>query len=176
MPQLETKTDLETIYQQYQQLPAKFDSLLLATVDSLGVPTASYAPYIKYEGHFYIYISELAKHTADINDTKRASVLFIENEQEAKHLFARQRVTYSCDTDEIMRGTNNYHKIIAIFHEKFGKIMTTLAEKSDFHLFKLEPKEGGYVAGFGRAYMIKGDDLEQIKHVNDTGHKVSNTH
>ena len=33
-----------------------------------------------------------------------------------------------------------------------------------------------YVAGFGRAFAIEGDDVKQMRHINDAGHKASAVH
>ncbi len=176
MSKQEISIDLQAAYQEYQRLPLQFNSLLMATVSDSGIPNASYAAYIKDQGDYYVFISELATHTENIIKTRQVSVLFIENEQQAQHLFARQRVTQFCDANEVNRDTDNYQHIMLLFSQKFGKFMKLLEDKQDFHLFCLHPIQGSYVAGFGRAFTIKGDDIKQMHHINDAGHKTSPNH
>ena len=134
--------DIEVAYQEYQRLPLQFDSLLMATVSDAGIPNASYAAYIKIQGDYYVFISELAIHTENIIKTRQVSALFIENEEQARHLFARQRVTQLCDANEVERGDDNYQYIMRLFSQKFGKFMQLLEAKRDFHLFCLHPLKG----------------------------------
>ncbi len=173
MSKKETSKDLESAYHEYQHLPLQFDSLLMATVNDSCIPNASYAVYIKAQGDYYVFISELATHTENIIKNRQVSALFIENEEQAQHLFARQRVTLFCDASEVERGSDNFHYIMKLFSQKFGKFMGLLEAKQDFHLFCLHPIKGSYVAGFGRAFSIEGENIKQIQHVNESGHKAS---
>ena len=64
-------------------------------------PLASYAPFIEDEkGHFYVFLSGLASHSVNLNchhdKQSKLSVLLIEDEQSARNLFARKRLSYSC--------------------------------------------------------------------------------
>lgn len=173
MKQEKQAIDLNLVYQEYEQLSQIFDSLLMATVSEEGVPDASYAPYVQSKEDYYVFISELSIHTGNVSKTGQVSVLFIENEDKAQHLFARKRVTLQCETGEIGRGTEQYKNIMTLFSDKFGKFMRLLEENRDFHLYRIRPLKGAYVAGFGRAFKIEGDNLQQIRHVNDMGHKAS---
>ena len=48
-------------------------TLILATADEDGTPGASYAPFIRDTHNcFYIFVSELARHTAVLASTARA--------------------------------------------------------------------------------------------------------
>ena len=80
-----------------------FQSLLLATADAAGNPNASYAPYVADSDGYYIYISELAAHTGNLRCRAVASVLFIEDERDAKHLFGRKRLTLDCRAEPVER-------------------------------------------------------------------------
>lgn len=173
MKQKKQPIDLDQIYQEYDHLPQNFNSLLMATVSEEGVPDASYAPYVHNKEDYYVFISDLSIHTGNVAKTGQVSVLFIENEDNAQHLFARKRVTLQCETGEIGRGTEQYKNIMTLFNDKFGKFMHLLEENQDFHLYRIRPLKAAYVAGFGRAFKIEGDDLQQIKHVNDMGHQAS---
>jgi len=173
MQEKKTKIDLDAMYQEYTDLPEKFDSLLLATVSDAGVPNASYAPFVKYNNDYYVFISELSIHTGNFAKTGQASVLFVEDEDKAKHLFARKRVTLQCETIEIARDNEQHKLVMALFRSEFGLFMEMLEKNRDFHLYRVRPLKGAYVAGFGRAFKIEGDELKHIRHVNDMGHRGS---
>jgi putative heme iron utilization protein len=101
------------------------------------------------------------------------SVLFIENEQDAQHLFARQRVTLLCEAGEVDRNGEIFPYIMQLFTHKFSKFIDCLQERRDFHLFCLHPVRGAYIAGFGRTFTLEDDDLSNIGHVGDTGHRTT---
>lgn len=163
--------DLEQVRAAYTALPQTFSSALMATVSAAGEPEASYAAYIRHDGHYYVYVSELSAHTQNLLDNGRVCLFFVEDEDKAAHLFARQRVTYHCSAGEIDRDTDTFEYIMGLFEEKFGAFMKQLQKMQDFHLFCIRPQRGSFVQGFAKAFLIDGDDLAQIRHVNDVGHK-----
>ncbi|HRK37974.1 MAG TPA: pyridoxamine 5'-phosphate oxidase family protein [Burkholderiaceae bacterium] len=166
-----TENLLDDIRLACQQFPARFQTLQLGTVASDGQPEASYAPYVTDQGRYYVYLSRLARHAGNLRDVPRASVLFIEAEADAKHLFARQRLTLACTVTEIARATPRFEAVLDRFGERFGKFMQAIRPLEDFGLFELQPTSGSYVAGFARAYVLDGGDLGHIRHRNDEGHQ-----
>lgn len=166
--------DAEAIRQSYQAFAEDFETLLMATSNSSGLPEASYATYIKDAGDYYVYLSELARHTGNLLEHPHCSVLFIENEQDAKHLFARKRLTYQCETNEVERGSAHFEQIMDKFEEKFSNFIEMLRHLEDFHLFRLKPVKGNYVAGFAQAYEISDPKLNTVKHRNEKGHRSPN--
>ncbi|CAD6880354.1 pyridoxamine 5'-phosphate oxidase-like FMN-binding protein [Methylomonas albis] len=164
--------DLEQVRAAYTALPQTFSSVLMATVSGSGEPEASYAAYIRHDGQYYVYVSELATHTRNLLANGRVCLLFVEDEDKAAHLFARQRVTYHCSAGEIDRDSEAFAYIMVLFEEKFGAFMKQLQNMQDFHLFCLSPQRGSFVQGFAKAFAIEGDDLAQIRHVNDVGHQT----
>ena len=81
----------------YHELISSQQTLILATVSADSLPQISYAPYVRdQEGTFYIYVSELAHHTANLLKNQQASVLFIRAESESGNLFARERIVFNC--------------------------------------------------------------------------------
>ncbi|OQW78662.1 MAG: pyridoxamine 5'-phosphate oxidase [Proteobacteria bacterium ST_bin11] len=167
--------DLEQVRAAYTALPQTFSSTLMATVSASGEPEASYAAYVRHNGHYYVYVSELSAHTQNLLSNGRVCLLFVEDEDKAAHLFARQRVTYQCLAGEIDRDTDTFEYIMGLFEEKFGAFMKQLQKMQDFHLFRIKPQRGSFVQGFAKAFSIEGDDLAQIRHVNDVGHKERKT-
>lgn len=163
--------DLAEINTEYRTFPDEFESLLMATANANGLPEASYAAYLEEAGDYYVYLSELAQHTGNLQEKPQCSVMFIENEQDASHLFARRRLTYQCESDEVLRGSGHFEKIMDAFEQKFGDFIKMLRGMEDFHLFRLSPKKGKYVAGFAQAYEISGDQMESVTHRNEKGHR-----
>lgn len=166
--------DINQIREEYSRFPDIFESVLMATVNSQGMPDVSYAAYVNYNDDYYIYVSELARHTENLVDTGRVSLLFIENEDRAKNLFARQRVTLDCESIEVFRGSYHFDLIMDKFQLKFGKFMAMLKSLNDFHLFKISPVKGSYVRGFAQAYRFEGKGLNKMHHIQDKGHQAEN--
>ncbi len=147
------KTD--ELNQRLQELLEFQKTLLFATASSAAVPELSVAPFVyDAKGCFYIYVSELASHTANLRQNHYASVLFLGNEAEASNLFARERLIYQCQVREIGADEPLFNTQIQALTEKFGETVTLLKTLPDFHLFALSPQSGRYIAGFGRAYQI----------------------
>ncbi|MDO8844166.1 HugZ family protein [Methylicorpusculum sp.] len=165
--------DMNEVRDAYQQLPEQFNSLLMATVSPAGFPEASYAAYVKHEGSFYVYVSELAAHTRNMAHSGLAGVLFIEDEDKAGNLFARQRVTYQCTALEVARDSQAFEDIMSLFEAKFGEFIKFLKQLQDFHLYRLTPHKGNFVQGFARAFTIDGEAMDQIRPINDKGHKTA---
>lgn len=138
-------------------------SVLLATLDSAQNPTASYAPFYFADGQFYIFISQLAEHTQNLQQHPQASLLLIADEQDSANIFARQRLSYRCQAHEITRDSAEYDAILDAFQHKVGKMLGLLRGLGDFHLYALKPSSGDYVEGFGKAYRLCGVLLDQLE-------------
>lgn len=168
---MSTTDKLQAVREACQTFPARFRTLYLATVGSDGLPEASYAPYVVDQGRYCVYLSELARHTGNLRARGRASVLFIEGEEEARHLFARERLTLACEAFECARGSSRFEHLLDLFEQRFGSFVQVIRPLQDFHLFELRPLSGSYVAGFARAYMFEGDDPALLRHRSDQGHR-----
>lgn len=166
--------DLEEFTKLFHDFSNDFKSIQLATVGSDGFPESSYAPFLKSENDFYVYVSELSKHTGNMMDNGKVSLLMIEHETQAKHLFARKRITYRATAVEVVRDSEEFSSRMQEFEKKFGKFMGMLRNLHDFHLFRLKPEKGNFVAGFARAFHLEGSNLDQLRHVNDVGHTAAN--
>jgi heme iron utilization protein len=149
-------TEMHQVQEACRAFPSQFQTLHLGTVSAQGLPEASYAPFVADAGRYYVYLSELARHTANLRCNGRASVLFIESEAQAKQVFARQRLTLACTALEYPRATAPFERVLDRFEQRFGKLMEVIRPLSDFHLFELTPTSGTYVAGFARAYALDG--------------------
>lgn len=136
-------------------------TLLLATRSEAGGADISYAPFVREGMTFYIYVSQLAKHTQNLAAIPQASIMFIESEAEAKNLFARQRLTFDCSVMEIARSDTQYRRQLDALAAKFGSIVEVLRTLPDFRLLALTVSRGLFVGGFGKAYFVDEHGLLQ---------------
>ena len=163
--------DLNAVLAECRQFPGRFQSLHLATCNTTCTPEASYAAYVEHLGCYYIYTSELSAHTANLVASGRCSVLFIESEAEARHLFARRRLTLQCTAIECHRDAAGFEPLMGLFIQKFGQFMGMMQKLLDFHLFQLRPQSGTFVAGFAQAYTLEGEGLCAIRPRMEQGHR-----
>lgn len=145
--------DLTAVSAEYLAFRARFQTLVLATGDG-EILGASYAPFVMHAGDMYIYVSELAAHTRHLLKQGQCAVLLIEDEQDCRNLFARRRISYQCQVDEVVPDTPTAAQVLGTMRERFGNVVDLLRSLPGFHLFRLQATEGSYVAGFGKAYAI----------------------
>jgi len=137
------------------ELLASRKTLLLATVNRNAEPDISYAPYIRdAQGAFYIFVSRLAAHTANLLQQQCASVLFIREESESRNLFARERLSFRCRVSELKAGEEGYEACLEQMEQVQGPTVAMLRSLPDFHLLRLLPESGSYVVGFGKAFDV----------------------
>jgi len=156
----------ENIQTEALSLIETFMTLQLGTVTPDGHPEVSYSPYIRIDGEFYIFISELASHTKNLKSTPRASLFFIEDEGNSKNLFARKRINIAAISTFIDRSNEQWKEIMTAFTDKHGPTMQVLMGLPDFHLVALEPQQATYVKGFGQAFRLQGKQLDLIEQIN----------
>lgn len=147
-------------------------SLQLATIKKDGAPFASYAPFAIGDECLYVLLSEVAIHAVNLQANPVASVLIVEDEDTAKELFARIRVNYLMDAELLAVDSEDWQQGLGLLHQRHGQRILNLSEHEDFKLFRLTPREGRYVKGFGRAYRLEGKTLsgEAVSHMRD-GHR-----
>lgn len=156
--------DLNRVTELYQEFPEKFRSIVLSTANADAIPQASYAPFLMdADKCIYIYVSGLSVHTANLKQTGRASVLFIEDEAETKEMFARRRLTYECVAEVLPRETDQWQDLIDRFEQRFGQVVELMKGLPDFQLFQLRPESGQFVLGFGAAYRVNVNDLSRLE-------------
>ncbi|TAA41739.1 HugZ family protein [Corallincola spongiicola] len=147
-------------------------SLFLSSLTSEGEPYASHAPYAVGDECLYVLLSEIAVHAINLQANPQASVLIIEDEDSAKELFARQRVSYSMTAELLPFESDDWLSSRDILAARHGERIEQLSQLRDFKLFRLTPKSGRFVKGFGKAFAFTGKSLtgEAIAHLRD-GHK-----
>lgn len=149
-------------------------TLNLATVDVDNKPHASYAPFALIDQSFYILVSDLAQHGANLKATERASIMLIEDESRARQLFARRRLSYDVAVNCIPRDSDVWQQATAQLRDRFGNTVDMLLQLEDFRLYQLTPEQGRYVKGFGKAFHINAEqrvalqqELEQLRQRSD---------
>lgn len=161
MQQLSPEERWKLAGQEYSRFLDDFQSLILATTNKDGTPNASYAPFVQDENrNFYVQVSGLAKHTPNLYHTGKASILFLQDESGAEQIFARRRLTYNCTVELLEDQDPIRETILDRFEERFGQIAAMLRKMPDFRMFRLTPRDGLLVLGFGAAYPITGDLTE----------------
>ena len=142
-----------------------FQTLVMASITSEGSPHASTAPYVRVENNFYILISTVAQHGRNLLTSPNVSLLFVEDESQCLQPFARKRVTIEAVASELSREEDMYSIVIERLKAHFdAELVTSLTQMGDFHLFKLFPKSGSVVMGFGRAYRLD-ENLEVMTQI-----------
>ncbi len=124
---------------------------LMATSDNAGLPEISYSPFVIRNGSLYVFLSDLSLHTGNLKQNPRASLLFIEDEQQAENLHARRRATFAVAAELIARTDTDFAPVLAEMEQRFGEIMQVLRELPDFHLFCMKPASVTVVLGFAQA-------------------------
>ncbi|KGY08354.1 MULTISPECIES: heme utilization protein HutZ [Vibrio] len=142
----------------------------IATVDEQGRPNVSYAPYVQNKDGFFVLISKIARHANNLLVNPAASIMLIEDEDNAKHLFARKRLTFDSTATIVERESEQWQVIIAQMRERFGDIIDGLSQFQDFILFHFSVDQGLYVKGFGQAYQVSAANTVDIIHLEE-GHK-----
>lgn len=150
--------ELAAVAESGQRLVNSHKTLTLSTLSPEGKPEISYTPYLcGKDGIFYIFISELAHHTPNLQANPVCSIFFATPESETKNLFARERAFFNCQAEELPRDTDNCDHWLDLIQEKFGNTVEVLRNLPDFHLFALKPLSGQYTVGFGKAFKINAD-------------------
>lgn len=152
--------------QDYLALRKQIKSAQLATLAHDGLPEASHAPLVWYDGSCYLYLSELAGHTRNLQRNPALGLLLIEDEAGARNPFARRRISMQGRVTSIARDSELFPRVLAEFRRCFGKIMAMIEPLPDFHLFRIDIRAGRFIRGFGQAYEFRGDALDELSHID----------
>ncbi|SDH22758.1 hypothetical protein SAMN04488136_11149 [Vibrio xiamenensis] len=163
---------LEPEIQEFRQ---SRQTLQLATIDEQGKPNVSYAPFVQNQHGYFVLISEIARHARNLQVNPNVSIMMIEDEQSAKQLFARKRLTFDATAEVVERNSEQWQAVIAQLKQRFGEIIDGLSQLQDFVLFNFKPEQGLFVKGFGQAYQVSGDDLVDFVHLEQGHQKIETT-
>ncbi len=156
----------QAIRQDIAHLIDNRQSIELATLSKAGTPCISYAPFVGGANLcFYVFVSDLAPHTSNLRNNPHVSVMVIDDESASPNVFARCRLILDCQATQIHRKSDEFMRWIPTYKNRFGTIIDTLLELTDFHLFKLIPQQGTFIKGFGQAFQITGESMNEVKHL-----------
>lgn len=146
---------------------ASLKSVQMATLNPDKQAEISYTPFLRQEtqflNQFYIFISELALHTQNLIQHPELSLLFIEDEQKSKNIFARKRLILKCQCSLVDRNSEHWQQTLIDFEKVQGKTVSLLKTLPDFHLFELKATKGSYIKGFGQAFLLSGEGLNMVE-------------
>jgi putative heme iron utilization protein len=147
-------------------------SLQINSLDEKDFPFSSYAPFVKYNHNYYVYISLMAKHASNLIINNKCSILLIEDESKCKNIFARKRVSIQCYSKRFKQDSLEEKEILEQFRLKFDKNMVDMLSKmGDFYVFEFSPIYGEAVFGFGKAYNLGGLNFDElVERQNQSGH------
>lgn len=157
--------DYEGVKEEMKEFKASFGSVCLGTLSAKGEVLCSYAPLIQTSNGDYIYISEISEHFSSIkHNPSNIEVLFLEDESKAASVILRKRLRFRVEAKFIERG-DEFDRIYDEFERQTGAAggIKTIRNMLDFHLIKLNYREGRFVKGFGQAYKILENG--EIKHL-----------
>jgi len=150
-----------------------FQSTVLGTEGTNGYPFSSYAPFY-YDGEVvYVFISDIATHAKNMQTIPKASAFFIEDESMTDNIFKRKRISLQCDVVKIDRSEERFLHIMENFQTRFKDgTLSMLMGMKDFNLYALTPIYGEATFGFGEAYNIGGEKMNQlVARLGSSGHK-----
>jgi putative heme iron utilization protein len=135
-----------------RDLLQRHQSLALATTNETGEPNSSSAPYLLHQGSFFVLVSGLARHTANLLHSGRCHIQVLADEQETVNPFARKRVSYACSVERVTRPSSRADELLILLRRRFGPTIDMLGSLPDFQLLELIPQSGSIVLGFGQAH------------------------
>lgn len=147
------------------RLLEEYHTASLATVNEDGSPQVSYTPVAldSRGGSFYLFVSELSAHTANLKRSGAASVMLMEDEKGSEQLFARHRVTFQGTVEAVERDSEGWDLACQTYGQRFGKLFDLLVGLKDFHMFRFVPSQIRLVVGFGAAYDVRGADWSELE-------------
>lgn len=156
-----------------QELIESSKSIILATVDTEGIPNSSYAPFVNLDGSFQILVSYMARHTKNLRDGKKVSFMFIDDESASRQIYARNRLTIDSEAVLVEKGGDLWNRALEALKTRHGKVVDVISEMDDFIMFDLKPIKGAYVNGFGSAYFVNADlEVQDHRTGNHGAHNV----
>ncbi|MFD4183667.1 pyridoxamine 5'-phosphate oxidase family protein, partial [Rhodococcus sp. NPDC058514] len=148
-------TETEKSLAGYRAFLSERKTVVIATKDANGEPFQSIAPFVVHDGALYVYVSEVADHYVYLRDAETARVMIHGDESGAANIFGIERASFVCDVEQ--KQEEGHDAVFEAFGERTNAKMVDLLRGLDFHLFRLTPRDGRYVVGFGKAFEVSFD-------------------
>jgi putative heme iron utilization protein len=107
---------------------------------------------------FYIHVSNLGKHTRDMEIDPHVSLLITEADDRRPDPQTLVRVSIQGTAMKIEKNEPEYERIKTIYLARFPEA-EQLFSFGDFHLWAIRPGGGRFVAGFGQAFNLLSETL-----------------
>jgi heme iron utilization protein len=126
-------------------------------------PQASMVAYITTDDFsaFHIFVSRLAQHTMDMQKNKRVSLLITETDDGRDDPQTLARVSIRGVAEFVQNGEPGYTPLKERYLARFPA-SEQLFKLEDFSFWRINPKGGRFVAGFGKAYNITPETLGKV--------------
>lgn len=109
---------------------------------------------------FHIHVSKLGKHTADMENDPRVSLLITETDDRRADPQTLARVSIRGMAEMLPRTDPGYVQVRSIYLARFPEA-EQLFSLGDFNIWKITPKGGRFVAGFARAFNLVPEALRK---------------
>ena len=110
---------------------------------------------------FYIHVSRLGKHTTDMETDLRVSLLIADTDDGRADPQTLGRVSLRGMAQVLPRDEPAYRHVKKIYLTRFPEAEQFFS-LGDFNIWKITPKGGRFVAGFGRAFNLVPEALKKI--------------
>ena len=136
---------------------------LAVTLPPAGVPQAGLLPFVPLPdcSGVLVHASRLARHSAGLASEAVASALIHEGDAVGKDPLQLRRVTFVCRVRPLERDSAEWLAGRGRYLARFADAAVTF-DLGDFTLYELAFESGLYVAGFGRAIALTGDDIARL--------------
>lgn len=158
--------DTDSARQEFLALRDAASGAQLATLATESTPEASYAPFVWFDGNCFLFLSRLSSHTGNLERNPEISLMLIQAETSAGNAFSRRRINYHGKVEVIDRDDALFDLVLIEFRRRFGKVMEIIEPLPDFLLFRVDLRSGRFIRGFGQAYQLTGENLDQLQHVD----------
>jgi putative heme iron utilization protein len=113
---------------------------------------------------FYIHVSKLGKHTTDMETAPRVNLLITATDDRRPDPQTLARVSIRGIADILPRTDPGYAQVKKIYLARFPKAEQFFS-LGDFNLWRITPKGGRFVAGFGRAFNLVAEVLRKVSSI-----------
>lgn len=113
---------------------------------------------------FYLHVSKLGKHTTDMENDPHVSLLLTEADDHRSDPQTLARVSIQGMATVLPRNDPDYARVKVLYLTRFPEA-EQLFSLGDFNLWRITPKGGRFVAGFGRAVNLVPEALKKVSSI-----------
>ena len=131
-----------------------------------GEPNLAMVAYVCAEDFsaFYIHVSKLGKHTTDMEHDSRVSLLITETDDRRADPQTLARLSLRSTAEMLPRTNPDYARVKQVYLARFPEAEQFFS-LGDFNIWKITPKGGRFVAGFGRAFNLVPEALKKVSSI-----------